>query len=138
MCALTYHLPESVPRRIVDGLSTLNGLAAKYEREAKSARLIGDSRTADDLLRKSFEIRSAIALLAESFIEGKDAPFQALQVDFRRSLGRLHLTCGILAIRLGDWKTAREHGLRALHFDKSLEQRVLSLLVTADVSGEVP
>lgn len=78
-------------------------------------------------------MRSRTVTLAETLIEGKDAPFKALQLDFRRSLGRLHLTCGILAIRLGDWPTARKHGMRAVHFDERLEQRVLSLLVTADI-----
>lgn len=125
---------RAVPAPVVEALSALNELAASYEREAKSARIVGDSRASDELLRHAFEVRSRTAALVESLIEGNGAPFRAPQLDFRRSLGRLHLTCGIAAIRLGDWSTARDHALRALHFDKSLEQRVLSLLVTADVA----
>ena len=126
----------AVPSAVVQALSKLNDLATGYEREARSARLIGDSCASDQLLRQAFEVRSRTAAVAESLVEGESAPFQAVQLDFRRSLGRLHLTCGILAIRLSDWATARTHGLRALHFDPGLEARVLSLLVTADVSED--
>jgi hypothetical protein len=125
---------RAVPPQVVEALSKSNELATSYEREAKSARLIGDSRASDDLLRRALEVRSRAASLAEPLIEGEDAPCKAPQLDFRRSLGRLHLSCGIVAIRLGDWSTAREHGLRALQFDKRLKKRVLSLLVTADVA----
>lgn len=127
----------SIPLRIVKSLSSLNELAAQFERDAKTARLLDEVGVSYELLRQSLHVRSRTAALAESLIEGKDAPFQAVQLDFRRSLGRLHLTCGILAIRLGDWGTAREHGMRAVHFDKQLEHRVLSLLVTADVSEDL-
>jgi len=119
---------------VLVALSAFNDLASRYEREAKSVQLVGDSRARDDLLRHALDARSRTAALAESLIEGEDAPCQLRQLDFRRSLGRLHLTCSRLAIHLGKWPTARDHGLRALHFDKSLEHRVLSLLVTADVS----
>lgn len=125
---------RAVPPQVVEALSELNALATSYERESKSARLVGDSRASDDLLRRALEVRSRAASLAESLIEGEDAPFRAPQLDFRRSLGRLHLTCGIVAIRLGDWSTAREYGLRALQFDKRLKQRVLSLLAAADMA----
>lgn len=128
----------SVPPQVVDALSAFNLLATRLEQDAKSARLVGDRLAAESLLRQSLDVRSRTVALAESLVEGNSAPFQALQVDFRRSIGRLHLTCGILAIRLGEWRTAREHGMRAVHFDGRLEHRVLSLLVTADVSEDLP
>lgn len=125
---------EAVPPQVVRALSELNGTASAWERDAKSAAMVGDSRASDELLSQALALRSQTAVVAEALVEGAGAPFQALQLDFRRSIGNLHLTCGILAIRLGDWSTAREHGLRALHFDGSLKVRVLTLLVTADVS----
>lgn len=127
---------EAVPPQVVRALSELNGMASAWEREARSAAMVGDTRASDELLSQALALRSRTAVVAEALIEGAGAPFQAVQLDFRRSIGRLHLTCGILAIRLGDWRTAREHGLRAVRFDKRLEQRVLSLLVTADVSED--
>jgi len=126
----------SIPAHVVGALSGLNSLAAEYERDAKSASLLGNYRAREQLLRIAFAVRSRTAALAESLIEGDSAPFQAAQLEFRRGLARLHLTCGILAVSLGTWATAREHGLRALYFDKQLEHRVLSLLVTADVSED--
>jgi len=125
---------QAVPPKVVEALSQFSALASRYEREAKCAQLVGDSRARDELLGQAFEVRFRTAALAESLIEGESAPFLARQLDFRRSLGRLQLTCAILAIRLGDWRSARDHDLRALHFDRRLEPRVLSLLVTADVS----
>ncbi len=128
--------PMSIPAHVVGALSEFKNLAVEYERDAKSASLLGDFRAREELLRVAFAVRSRTAALAESLIEGESAPFQAAQLDFRRSLARLHLTCGILAVGLGTWATAREHGLRAMYFDKQLEHRVLSLLVTADVSED--
>jgi len=124
----------AVPPQVVEALNSFNLLATQLEQEAKSAELVGDRLASESLLRQSLDVRSSTAALAESLVEGPEAPFQAPQLDFRRSLGRLHLTCGIAAIRLGDWSTARDHALRALHFDERLKPRVLTLLVTADVS----
>lgn len=127
-------MKQQIPQVVLDGLNQFNSLATSYEQEARSAYLVGDADGAGAALRAAYGVRLKTAEYSSQLLEAYDAP----QLDFRRSLARLWLTCSRHAARLKRFEDSREHALAGLRFnaDPQTSRQLRGMLVNADLAEE--